>query len=180
MKIELKNFKHFPSISEETEAFSATIYVEGQRMFLASNRGHGEENRVEPVTGKTYADVRKLADWVKSQPPVKSSFSDEPLDDNLDYFISRLVADELVNRDLSRLLKRHVLLYEPKDGNGLTQLVAKFKPGLIESFRKSLEKSFPDSLILNDMSFDQAMLFYRDSDSPEKLAELYTKFKPKA
>ncbi len=41
MKIELKAFKHFPSISEETNAFSATIYVDGKNVGQCDNRGQG-------------------------------------------------------------------------------------------------------------------------------------------
>ncbi len=41
MNIELKNIKHFPSLSEETEAFTANIYINGVQAGHAKNNGHG-------------------------------------------------------------------------------------------------------------------------------------------
>ena len=41
MKIEIKNIKHSPSLSEETNAFTADIYVNGVKAGSAMNRGHG-------------------------------------------------------------------------------------------------------------------------------------------
>jgi hypothetical protein len=40
-RVTLKNFKHNARLSEETECFSATVYVDGVRMAEATNRGHG-------------------------------------------------------------------------------------------------------------------------------------------
>ena len=41
MEIELKNVKHFPSLSQETEAFTASLYINGQHAGFAKNAGHG-------------------------------------------------------------------------------------------------------------------------------------------
>jgi len=42
MKIELKNIKHMPSLSEETEAFSANLYINDVKAGIGSNGGRGE------------------------------------------------------------------------------------------------------------------------------------------
>ena len=39
--MELKNLSHNVTFSEETHCFKASIYINGKRMFSASNRGCG-------------------------------------------------------------------------------------------------------------------------------------------
>ena len=58
MKIELKNFKYAAFASEETLCFTASVYVDGVRTFMASNSGHGESNSIHPVNGKNREDIR--------------------------------------------------------------------------------------------------------------------------
>ncbi|RSX19239.1 hypothetical protein DAH98_24155, partial [Sphingomonas koreensis] len=41
MHIELRKLKVVDALSEETTCYSAEIWIDGQRAFLASNRGHG-------------------------------------------------------------------------------------------------------------------------------------------
>lgn len=41
MQIELKKISHSPSLSEETEAFTAEIYINGKNVGYAKNSGHG-------------------------------------------------------------------------------------------------------------------------------------------
>lgn len=44
MKVELKNIKLMPSLSDETECFSATIYINGKKAGTVKNRGQGGEH----------------------------------------------------------------------------------------------------------------------------------------
>lgn len=48
MKAELKNIKFSESLSEETNAFTAKVYVNGQYVADAINRGHGGSTQVSP------------------------------------------------------------------------------------------------------------------------------------
>ena len=41
MKITLKNVKHYESMSEETDCFEASLYVDGKKVGRVSNRGTG-------------------------------------------------------------------------------------------------------------------------------------------
>jgi len=83
MKIELKNFKHAAFASEETLCFSATVYVDGQRMFEASNSGKGEYTRIEPLKGHSAADLKRVSDWVAKQPKIQLQ-GDLEVDDDID------------------------------------------------------------------------------------------------
>lgn len=41
MQITLKNVRHYPSMSEETECFEATVYIDGKKAGEVVNRGQG-------------------------------------------------------------------------------------------------------------------------------------------
>lgn len=48
MKIELRKVHHSPSLSEETNAFTADVYVDGKKAGSAENHGHGGPTSVFP------------------------------------------------------------------------------------------------------------------------------------
>ena len=41
MKIELKNIKHSEFASQETHCYEATLYIDGKRVAIVGNDGHG-------------------------------------------------------------------------------------------------------------------------------------------
>lgn len=75
MKIELKNIKHAAFNSEETQCFTASVYINGVRSGTVRNGGHGGSDHFEPralqETLEAYArtlpmlDVAKLVDSVR-------------------------------------------------------------------------------------------------------------------
>ena len=42
MKIEVKGIKYFSSMSDETNCFQATLYVDGKKVATCENQGCGE------------------------------------------------------------------------------------------------------------------------------------------
>lgn len=42
MKIELKNIRHIPALSEETESFTANLYINNVHAGFVKNNGQGE------------------------------------------------------------------------------------------------------------------------------------------
>ena len=183
MKIELKNFKYAEFASEETLCFTASVYVDGTRMFLASNSGKGEENRIEPVKGKSWEDVRQVQDWIAKQPKVKLE-GDMEIDDDLDFYISRLANREVSRKHLKALLKKHVVIFDPDPAiNGLQQFASSFKPADIsDAHRMQLNRIYPGCLILNDLDIEQALVLYiasSDAGYP-KIDEVYQQIKQQA
>lgn len=57
MHIELRKLKIVAALSEETTCYSAEIWVDGQRAFLASNHGHGAADMFHAVGHLSEADV---------------------------------------------------------------------------------------------------------------------------
>lgn len=59
LTVELKNVKFFPTMSEETPCFQASVYIDGERIGEASNRGYGGMTDVHPNTAEQV--VAKIA-----------------------------------------------------------------------------------------------------------------------
>lgn len=94
MKIELKAYRPSHLMSEETTAFTATIYVDGKHRGRVMNNGQGGPNR--------YAgDVQDVASFARSLPNRETEYGSLPND--LDLMVSDLI-DKLEH---ARFLKRH-------------------------------------------------------------------------
>ncbi len=175
MKIELKNFKHAAFASQETLCFNATVYVDGKRMFEASNSGNGECNRVVPLKGCSSADLQRVSDWIASQPKIKIQ-GDKEIDDDIDFFISRLANREVMKKGIKRLLRKSVVICTADSGqDGLTGL--KLKPkDLNDANRVRIKEVYPKCLIVNDLDIEQALDLYMATDeisSGKTVAEVY-------
>lgn len=89
--VTLKNVRRSPSLSEETEAFTATIYVDGKRAATVKNHGTGGSNFYEVLDRDRFAALEAHAkEWVAKQ--------DDPVDfEQTDQFIGDLLyRDELM------------------------------------------------------------------------------------
>jgi len=147
MKIEIKNVKHYHGMSQETNAFDATLYIEGQKIGRCSNQGFGGPNDVD---NWSHPLVTKAQDFLKKQ-IVKSEFGD--MNDDLDFHIGRLVGEDMRNKEIKKILRRVSYL---KDGK-IYQLPAKVKPteGNLEQVKKAAWWK-GEYLMLSGMTFDNA------------------------
>ncbi|MBO9471495.1 hypothetical protein J7355_15505 [Endozoicomonas sp. G2_2] len=103
MKIELKGVKHHTSLSEETNAFTGSVYIDGKRAATASNRGHGEPVALRPIEGKQHL-LAKATEFLARQKQVElGKDMSVPLD--LDLLIGHMVAVDLVRSDVKRRAK---------------------------------------------------------------------------
>jgi len=100
MKIEIRNFKPHMGLSEETVAFTGTLYLDGRKSGQVSNRGTGGPNDFSDRQAE-----QKVAEWCKDQPPY--SDEDGELDLNADFKISLIVGDMLQERDEKKALANH-------------------------------------------------------------------------
>lgn len=78
MKIEVRNLKVSASLSEETTAYTATIYVNGQKAFAASNRGHGGADLYHPFPGYSGPAERDINEWLAVNEPPSAPFESDP------------------------------------------------------------------------------------------------------
>jgi hypothetical protein len=163
-KIELKNIKYAAFASEETNCYSATLYVDGKKWGEVSNDGHGGADMFHGVVGKGWEDIRKLDERLKVEnPKVPSNFADCPdFDANLELLCGEIVDAWLVERDMKNALKKKVLFYkEAPKAKGAPLYEAPLKGRTFEQVRSAYEAKFPGAIILNALPVEQALPLYR-------------------
>ncbi len=133
MKIEVRNLKHSASLSDETYAYTATIYVDGKPAFHASNHGTGGPDMYHPIAPFTYADVKRVDEYLASTRPVehheRADGSTFEMKHCLEFEVGEQIDAILTKRRLDGMLKRKlVVLVDNKGKPALATYPAKFKP----------------------------------------------------
>lgn len=108
MKIVLKNVKYNATLSEETNNFSATIYVDGVKAGVAMNRGHGAPN----IYHWDNLDLGKKLEAFAAEQVKDFKF------EQLDIFLDRELGKFLVRKKLKSLVKKDVVFRFKGDPKG--------------------------------------------------------------
>jgi hypothetical protein len=161
MKLSLKNLKVAEHLSEETTAFTATVYIDGKRAFYARNQGCGGENEFDPI--KAGVDglrafrqtVDSAREFFIAQPSVPCEYDGSPLPMNLDFAISLEVEQALDLKDMRRCLKK-VTVSTPE---GIRTFKASFKP--TQANLDLIARKYPGHLILNTLSEAEALKVWK-------------------
>lgn len=105
MNIQLKNISHNSRLSEETEAFTATMFIDGKKAAEVSNHGTGGSNNFHWYDH----DARKQFDaFIAAQPPIPPDETyDQPLPMDGDIFVAELLAKYLELKTYKRWVKKH-------------------------------------------------------------------------
>jgi hypothetical protein len=122
MKIELKSFKPAHSLSEETLAFTATMYCDGKKAAYMKNRGYGEPIQID---WEDSALEKKFSEHVKSQDPYQTEYGGV-LESHVmteDLFLSMLVDDKDKEDWLKKKKRTHVVYTKKGAGEGEYMMV---------------------------------------------------------
>lgn len=163
MILTLKNLKASEHLSEETQAFTATVYIDGKRAFYARNQGCGGENMLDPIQAdadgiKAFRQtVDSAREFFSAQPSVPCEYDGSSLPMNLDFAISLAVEEALYLKDMKRCLKR-VTVSTPE---GIQTFKATFKP-TPENLARIAAK-YPTYVILNTLSETAALTVWKES-----------------
>ena len=175
MNIELKNFKHSEFMSQETHAFEATVWVDGKRAFTAENDGHGGADFYLPVKGQTRKDMTKIHKQIRDHhleevfnDMNKTFFRNCPDEDNewvknlSDEAIVEIVIADLIQRknyakDMKRDLKKSILYSKPDGTLKVMTFNGEGRKKIEQCHISYAKKKHPDSLILNDLPFEEAL-----------------------
>ena len=139
MKIELKNVKFSEAMSEETNAFTANLYVNGKLAGYCKNQGHGgctDYNANSPELRPVIAEAEA---YCKSLPDI--DFGTFTIKNNLEHTIDLLFENWLKAREqkkLERKMKTCVLVGIPDNPH---YGVYNFKRPLSEIPKGQLEAS---------------------------------------
>lgn len=102
MNIELKNVKHFPSLSQETEAFTASLYINGKHAGYAENTGHGGETNYYDKDAKGKELIKQAEEYTKSFKKPDDPFTNMALEEK----INDLLYDHLQKKDIEKFNKK--------------------------------------------------------------------------
>lgn len=110
MNITLKNIQYNIRLSEETNCFSATIYVDGAKAGEARNNGQGGCTTILPRTLEAQIDA-----YAATLPPQTITGDHEPmiLPQTAESIIDNLVAEHMAERHFAQTIKGKFLFTIP-------------------------------------------------------------------
>lgn len=171
MQIVTKNLKIARSLSEETTAYTATIYVDGVATFAASNHGHGgcDMFYALPTAKVTEAQVNEwlaanvAPDGPYEADPARRAPYDTGHTCTLETLVGRLIGAQDAETERKRVAKKFSAILAKsiaalRDGNLVT-----FKAAPTAANLAAVRKAHPTLVVLNDAddaTKDTALLAY--------------------
>jgi hypothetical protein len=149
LAIAIANLKHMPSLSEETNAYTATVLIDGVRAFDASNHGQGGCDSYHRIKGYDGPDAHDVDAWLKVNTPKIESHGMQ-LDNCLEIIVGDLLEAEVTRKRLSRLLSSKMLVIDEKDGQpALYTYKYKPTPQNIQAMRDAIAKGKVKGRLVN-------------------------------
>ena len=107
MKIELKNVKFSESLSEETNAFTADVYVNGKKCGYCRNDGCGGDTMVNSYPDTRF-DFTECEKWLQKQPQINIGSEEKPymIDCDMESMVDFLFEKWLKEKDEKKLQKK--------------------------------------------------------------------------
>lgn len=167
MKIELKSIQHYERMSEETNCFTANLYIDGKLAGTAENRGYGGNTDYHATTPEGKDLIAQAEEYCKTLP--SETFGDMTIDMNLEYYIDKQLEAYLLQKEQKKMtdkMKQHILVSSnpqvsygtfklshpiekviatPKGREFLTGYIASIKPQLAEN-EKILNTNIPEEI----------------------------------
>ncbi len=141
MKIELKHIQYSAALSQETAAYTAEIWIDGELAFHARNQGTGGADFYHQVGRWTEGEVDA---WLKANRSPRS-FGDMTFDHDLEAEISDLLSRAVEGRRLKRLLRTNLLTIE---NDQILQYPLRKRP--LATIERAVRATNPDAVVVND------------------------------
>lgn len=165
-KISLSSIKHHPDMSDETECYSAVLWVDGKRFAEVGNRGNGGPDMVIPLGDNTRADIDRL-DAVIALTYPKYKFYGEWYEQSLETLCGDLLQDHINHKAWCSLLRRHWVIY---DGGEIYTLKRR-KGQTSDQVSSAIASKYPGSTFLNPLPTEEAMTFFSRAARKEEWQE---------
>jgi hypothetical protein len=140
MKIELKKIKYMKTLSEETECFSAELWINDQKRGNVSNRGNGGPHDFDDRKAEV-----ELNEHGKTLPPMQSQYFPEGLPMDGELIVSELLAKHLEEKEYRRWCKTKTVFRLPGDKDGQWRTIKGVHPSIVVH----INKNYPEAEILN-------------------------------
>jgi hypothetical protein len=161
MKIELKNVQHAAFASQETDCFTATVYINGVKSGTVSNEGFGGCNSYHPNTLE-----KTLSGYAKTLPKIVAGFNDKegnPIEyeQDADTLIGDLFSAWLVEKDFKRAIAKRILFTR----DGAVMQTKSFDKVVLQAYLKdpALVTKLKADKVLNLLPVDEALKLYAGS-----------------
>lgn len=158
MRIELRKIDYSASLSQETTAFSADIWIDGIKEGHATNHGQGGPTLIEPL-----ALSRRLDKHGKTL-PIETIEGDPPFvfQPDGEWLVGAALNTWILRRDMKRALKKRIL-FTRSDQPGLFQSKV-LKPVQLQHTLASSEirQKWNVQVFLNLVPEEEAFRLYRD------------------
>ena len=160
MQIELRRVSYSATLSQETSAFTADIWVDGRKAGSAENHGTGGCTNIHP-----HALQQRLDEHGKTLPQVDigsmSGGAPSLIAQDGEWIVGRLLDDWILLRDLRKRLKNRVL-YTRSDKPGIFTTKV-LRPGQQTQILGSAEikGKWNVATFLNSLPEAEALAFYR-------------------
>lgn len=102
MKIELKNIKHSEELSDDSNAFSANLYVNGKFIATCTDDGNGREINIKANNKGCQAVLLEAQTYAKTLP--KNEEYDLEMD--LELFVGQLVEAYIEEKEFKKAVKK--------------------------------------------------------------------------
>lgn len=174
IRIELKSIKTNLTMSEETNAYTANLYVDGVFVAVVGNEGRGGADRVYgPGRDKDYGAAMRAYDAadarVKAElPPVDlAAEGEEPnmIENSLELVCGGIVERHLLLKEVAKHTRRNIVLFEkglPAPGQSAPLVAYRLDdPRQLPAAKARMLTRFPGALILNDLPEDELLTAYK-------------------
>ena len=142
MQIELRRISYSAALSQETAAFSAEVWIDGELAFHARNQGTGGADFYHQVGRWTQAEVDA---WLKVNRLPRYLEDDLACDHDLEIEVSDLLIRAVEGRRLKRLLRTNLVTIE---NDQILQYPLRKRPLAIVA--RAVRATNPDAVIVND------------------------------
>ncbi|UXC92949.1 MULTISPECIES: hypothetical protein [Sphingobium] len=141
MEIELRRISYSAALSQETAAYSAEIWIDGELAFHARNQGTGGADFYHQVGRRTESEVNA---WLKAnRPPCR--LDDIALEHDLEIEVSDLLLRAVEGRRLKRLLRTNLVTIE---NDQILQYPLRKRPLTVVA--RAVRATNPDAVVIND------------------------------
>jgi hypothetical protein len=119
LNIELRKISFSKTLSEETPAYTAQVWVDGRHVADVANRGHGGCDEQHPAKGRSHDDVRALDTLIRTTYPKQTydaGGETHSYDTDLEVVCHQLLGRWELQKDIRRDLSRYIMFVKPSDG----------------------------------------------------------------
>jgi hypothetical protein len=162
-KLELKNIQYAAFNSEETHCYSASLYVDGQRVGVVGNQGHGGGDFERPAKDLPPGYFRDLDARIQNTfPRWESEYAPgvtHPA--TLETVCGELLTEHLQKREFKKQMKKVTFIRADKPG--IFQLPAKYEPSDVVILTIQRQLKDVDITILNKLPEEEAFALFQEN-----------------